>query len=71
MFAANGYDFLICIAGLLKDKEISRENLRFVLEEGFMYPGVFGVLDIKPGEHEIGFPSHPARIINGKLKYLR
>ena len=70
MFAANGYDFLICIAGLLKDKEIYRENLRAVLEEGFMCPGVFGILDIKPGEHEIGFPLHPAKVVDGELKFL-
>ena len=70
-FAANGYDFLKLIAGLLKDKKISRENLKIVLEEGFMYPGVFGVLDVKPGEHEITFPLHPARIVGGELKYLR
>ncbi|MDY7030667.1 MAG: ABC transporter substrate-binding protein [Thermodesulfobacteriota bacterium] len=70
MFAASNYDFLICIAGLLKDKKISRENLRVVLEQGFMYPGVFGFLDVKPGEHEINFPLHPARIVDGKLQYL-
>lgn len=71
LFAANGYDFLIFIAGLLKDKEVSRENLRVVLEQGFMYPGVFGVLDVRPGEHDIPFPLHPARIVDGELKYLR
>jgi branched-chain amino acid transport system substrate-binding protein len=70
LFAAASYDFLIFIAGLLKDKEISRENLRVVLEEGFMYPGVFGVIDIKPGEHGIPFPLHPARIVDGEIKYL-
>ncbi|HUU42114.1 MAG TPA: ABC transporter substrate-binding protein [Desulfatiglandales bacterium] len=70
MFAATGYDALMLIAGLLKDKEVSRENLRVMLEEGFMYPGVFGVLDVKPGEHEIPFPLYPGRIVDGELKYL-
>jgi branched-chain amino acid transport system substrate-binding protein len=70
VFAATGYDFLIFIAGLLQDKKISRENVKIVLEEGFMYPGVFGVLDVKSGEHEIRFPFHPAQIVDGELKYL-
>ena len=70
LFAANGYDFLIFIAGLLKDKKISRENLRVTLEEGFMYPGIFGVLDVRSGEHDIPFPLHPARIVDGELQYL-
>jgi branched-chain amino acid transport system substrate-binding protein len=70
LFAAASYDFFILIAGLLKDEKISRENVRVVLEEGFMYPGVFGVLDIRPGEHEIPFPLHPARIVDGEIQYL-
>ena len=70
VFAATGYDFLIFIAGLLQDKKISRENVKIVLEEGFMYPGVFGVVDVKSGEHEIRFPFHPAQIVDGELKYL-
>ncbi len=70
-FAANGYDSIKLIAGLMKGREISRENLRAVLEEGFMYPGVLGFIDVKPGEHEISFPLHPAQIVNGKLKYLK
>ena len=69
-YAANGYDFVKLLAGLLQDKEVSRENVRAVLEEGFMYPGVFGVLDVKPGEHEIFFPLYPARIVDGEIEYL-
>lgn len=69
--AAHGYDFIKLLAGLLEDKEISRENVKRLLEEGFIYPGVFGVLDVKPGEHDITFPLHPAQIIDGKLKYFR
>jgi branched-chain amino acid transport system substrate-binding protein len=70
MFAAAGYDFMTFIAGLRQDKEISRDNVRVLLEEGFIYPGVFGVLDVKPKEHEIYFPLYPAQIINGEVKYL-
>jgi len=40
------------------------------LEGGFIHPGIFGELDIKPGNHEIDFPLHPARIEKGKIKFL-
>jgi len=53
------------------DKEVSRESVKNLLEGGFMYHGVFGELDVKPGEHDITFPLHPAQIVDGKLKYLR
>ena len=70
-FAANGYDFIRILAGLLEDKEVSRKSVKSVLEEGFIYSGVFGSIDVKPGQHDITFPLHPTRIVNGKLKYLR
>lgn len=70
-FAANAYDFVKLLAGLLEDKEVSRKGVKGLLEEGFIYPGVFGDLDVKPGEHDITFPLHPAQIVDGKLKYLR
>ncbi len=69
--AANGYDFLKILTGLLEDKEVSRESVRNLLEQGFTYPGVLGYLDVIPGEHDIAYPLYPARILNGKLKYLR
>ncbi|MDY7031654.1 MAG: hypothetical protein SVY10_07060 [Thermodesulfobacteriota bacterium] len=69
--AAKGYDFMKLLAGLLEDEEVSRENVKRLLEEGFIYPGVFGDLDVKPGEHDISLPLHPAQIIDDKVKYLR
>ncbi len=70
-YAANGYDFVKLLAGLLEDKEISRKSVKSVLEEGFMYSGVFGSIDVKAGEHDIIFPLHPAQIVDGTLKYLQ
>jgi len=70
-YAANGYDFIRILAGLLEDKKVSRKSVKSLLEEGFIYSGVFGSIDVKPGEHDIDFPLHPTRIVNGKLKYLR
>jgi ABC-type branched-subunit amino acid transport system substrate-binding protein len=69
--SANGYDFVKFLAGLLEDKEISRENVKILMEEGFIYSGVFGSIDVKPGDHDITFPLYPARIVDGKIKYLR
>lgn len=70
MFAANGYDFVKYLAGLLENKEVSRKSLKVFLEGGFEYSGVFGNLIVRPGEHDIDFALHPAQIVNGKLKYL-
>ena len=70
-FAANGYDFVKLLEGLLEDKAISRKAVKTILDQGFIYSGVFGSIEVKPGEHEIGFPLHPARIVDGKIDYLR
>ena len=69
--AANGYDFIRLLAGLLEDQEISRKNVKNLLEQGFIYPGVFGDIDVKPGEHDIAFPLFPAKIVENGIKYLR
>jgi branched-chain amino acid transport system substrate-binding protein len=69
--AAIGYDFIKLLAGLLEEKEISRESVRDLLSGGFTYPGVFGDITVKPGGHDITYPLYPARIINGGVEYLR
>jgi len=45
--AANGYDFVKLLTGLLEDQEISRDNIKTLLEAGFVHPGVFGNIDVK------------------------
>ena len=70
-FAAHAYDFIKLMAGLLEDKEVTRESVKSVLEEGFIYPGVFGDLNVKRGQHDVTFPFHAARIVDGEVKYLR
>lgn len=69
--AANGYDLMKLMAGLLEDEQVSRESVKGLLEGGFIHPGVFGNIDVKPGEHNFAFPLHPARIVDGKIKFLR
>lgn len=69
-YGANGYDIVKLLAGLLEDKEISRESLCNLIKEGFVYPGVFGEISLKPGENEIPLPLHAARIVEGEIEYI-
>ncbi|MCK5193377.1 MAG: ABC transporter substrate-binding protein, partial [Desulfobulbaceae bacterium] len=69
--AANGYDFVKIFAGLIEGQELSRQNIKHILDRGFMYSGVLGDQELEPGGQEIIFPLHPARIQDGKIKFLR
>jgi len=70
-YVAVGYDLVKLLASLLEDEELSRENVRKLLEEGFVHPGILGTVNIEKGEHDIPFPLYPAQIIDGGLKYYR
>ncbi len=69
--AANGYDALQMVAGLLTNQELTRESVRNRLAGGFTYPGIFGEVETQPGSRDILFPLYPARIENGRLRYLK
>jgi len=68
-YAAVGYDIIKLLAGLLEDRQISRQGVREMLEGGFEYSGVFGHLRVRPGEHDLTFPLFPAQVVNGAIKY--
>ncbi len=68
-YAANGYDLIKLVAGLLENHEVSRESLKKLLEGGLMYSGVFGSLSLRPGEQSIAFPLFPGQIVNKSIKY--
>lgn len=68
---AAGYDFVKLLASLLDGREVSRENIRKLLDLGFVYPGILGDIVAKQGEHEITFPLYPARIMGGEIRYKR
>jgi len=70
-WAANGYDFIRILDGLLENEELTRENVKNILDQGFSYSGVFGSVDILPGEHDIGFQLFPSQIVNGELEFRR
>ena len=69
VYAANGYDFIKLISGLLEDRPLTREGVHDALAAGFQYSGVFGPVLVKPGEHEMGFPMYPAQILNNTLSF--
>jgi ABC-type branched-subunit amino acid transport system substrate-binding protein len=69
--AANGYDIIRILDGLLENEELSRDNVKRILDEGFSYSGVFGSIDALPGGHDIAFPLLPAQIVDGKLVFRR
>ena len=69
--AASGYDMVKLLAGLLEGREVVRDGLRKLLAAGFIYPGIFGEIELEPGTRDIIIPLHPARIIEGKIKFLR
>jgi branched-chain amino acid transport system substrate-binding protein len=69
--AANGYDFVKIFAGLIEGQELSRQNIKHIFDQGFMYSGVMGDQELEPGGQEIVFPLHPARIQDSKIKFLR
>lgn len=57
--AANGYDIIRILHGLLDEEEISRENVKNVLNSGFIYSGLFGTVEINPKNHDMGFQLFP------------
>ncbi len=69
--AANGYDIIRILGGLLENEELTRDNVKRILDNGFSYSGVFGSIDALPEEHDIAFPLHPAQVVNGKLEFRR
>jgi len=68
---ANGYDVIRILGGLLENEELSRDNVKRILDEGFSYSGVFGSVDVLPGEHDISFLLFPSQVINGELVFRR
>jgi branched-chain amino acid transport system substrate-binding protein len=68
-WAANGYDFINMICGLLEDQSISRTSVRDIMAAGFEYSGVFGHVRLRAGEHDLIYPLYPTQILNGTLKY--
>lgn len=69
--AGNGYDIITILEGLLEDKELTRENVKNILDRGFSYSGVFGSVDMIAGSHDIEFPLVATKVVDGKMEYTR
>jgi len=69
--AGFGYGAIHLMSDLLEGEELTRSNVKSVLDQGFSYGGVFGNAELLAGSHDISFPLFPARILDGKLEYLQ
>ncbi len=69
--SAVGYDFIRLLAGLLTDRELTREGTREVLNGWFIYPGLLGNIESEAGDRNIMYPLFPVRIENGAMTYLQ
>ena len=69
-YASCGYDILYLISGLMRDRELTRDNVHDAIEEGFVFSGTTAPLQVDPGSHDIGFDLLSARISEGRLWYL-
>ncbi len=68
-YAANGYDFVYILIGLLEDKPMNQDTVKAIFEKGFVYSGLFGNIELKKGSKDILFPLFPAQIVNGEIIY--
>lgn len=64
------HDILHLAHGLIEGHEISRESLKQQLDDGFIYPGVVGIIRIDAGIHDFDLQVFPAVISEGELRYL-
>ncbi len=69
--AGLGYDIVRLLGGLLENEELTRDNVKRILDDGFSHSGIFGSVDVLPGEHDISFPLFPSQVIDGKLVFRR
>ena len=69
-YASCGYDVLNLISGLMRDRELTRNEVHEAIEGGFVFSGMTAPLQIDPGSHDIGFDLLSARISEGRLWYL-
>ena len=67
--SANSYDLIRILNGLLDEEEVSRENLKNVLNAGYEYSGLFGQVKVEPKNHDMTFQLFPVKISKGVLEF--
>ena len=68
--SASGYQLIAIVTGLLEGRTVSRAVVKELLNAGFMYHGVLGPIDVKPGDRDITHDHLPVVITDGKLEFL-
>ena len=68
-FSPCAYDFAKLVADLMKEREVSRMNLKNELNKGFQYSGVFGDIKLLAGDRDISIPLYAAQIRDGEVVY--
>jgi branched-chain amino acid transport system substrate-binding protein len=69
--AATGYEAVNLIVGLLKGRELTRAEVKKVLDRGFVFPCVFGDIEVEPGRHDISIPLFPTYVEGNRIEYLQ
>ncbi|MCG8618325.1 MAG: ABC transporter substrate-binding protein [Desulfobacterales bacterium] len=70
LFAANGYDLIKLLAGLMENQSTDPETIRSCLAGGFSYSGVTGQINTRKGERDIIFSLKPAQILpDGSIRF--
>ena len=67
--SANGYDIIRILNGLLDEEEVSRVNLKKILNSGYNYSGLFGHVEVEPNNHDMSFQLLPVKISKGVLEF--
>ena len=67
--SANSYDVIRILTGLLDGNEISRVNLKKMLDSGFSYSGLFSHVKVEPKNHDMSFQLFSAKISEGVLDF--
>lgn len=70
-YAANGYDAIMMVAGIMQEKGIDPEEVKEMFEGGFVYSGIHGTVKIKPKSQDIMFPHYAGKIENKKIVFLK
>jgi ABC-type branched-subunit amino acid transport system substrate-binding protein len=69
--AAGAYDLLRMIGNISdREEEIDSFYIKNILDNGFLYPGIFGSVTVTPGIKDITYDMYVIRIKDGEIFYI-
>ncbi len=71
LYSAGGYDSIMLLYSVFDKVGLSADAVAGYLNGAFTYPGLFGDVFSKQGDHHFPFPLRPARLKDGELEYFR